>query len=495
MFALLRLLLIHSTKSHISAINFIPYFYNQIFPNDSIMFTKNPLLRLLKFDIILNLVLFITCLILNLGTERHESDWSGLGDPGSYLYQAKFSLFDIHMYFPYKSAPGFSPRAFTTSLFYHFTGGNWNTIVNMQFCIHTISLFFLAYAISLFISKNWVKCLSIISIYLLGSWWNLLGWSTLLLSESLSISFMFLWIATLLILLKKRSTISLIVHLLTMLLFSFTHDNWCYVLPVFYGLLLLFSKISREKFTKIALVCFCSSMLFFGIQQVSIRIGERTELPLTNSIIIRVFPNDEHYKWFVDNGMPEMDTLRKKFSGFDSKNVEKISLLYQFYVSDSMHHVLYKWIKESGQSTYIKFLLTHSSYFFLQEETHEQLNRIFVNDLNYINPPRGYTQYLHPLFPIFSIWGLLIICVGVLILFIREKELIFFIPLCLCFMFFVNIILMYNADAMEDERHFFLTLAQIQLLSFMGLAMLLDNINFVEIARKLRFATLLKKNV
>lgn len=459
------------------------------------MFTTKPLLRVLRLDIILNLVLFITCLILNIGIERHESDWSGLGDPGSYLYQSKFSLLDINMYFPYKSAPGFSPRAFTTSFFYHLAGSNWNTIVNMQFCIHTLSLFILAYAISLFISKNWVRCLLIISIYLLGSWWSLLGWSTLLLSESLSISFMFLWIASFLILLKKRNKISLLVHLLITLFFSFTHDNWCYVLPLYYGSLLIICWNSREKFTKIALVCFCSSIVFFGTQQTSIRIGERTELPLTNSIILRVFPNDEHYKWFVDNGMPEMDTLRKSFSGFDVKNIEKVSLLYQFYVSDSMHHVLYKWLKESGQNTYIKFLITHPSYVFFKEETPEQLDRIFVNDSSYINVPRGYTQYLQPLFPIFTIWGLLIICAGVLILFVRKKHLIFLIPLCLGFIFFVNIILMYNADAMEDERHFFLTQTQIQLLCFIGLALLLDNINFLEIARKHRFATLLKKNV
>jgi hypothetical protein len=436
----------------------------------------------IKFDVLLNVVLLITCLLLNLRLDRFSSDWDRLGDYNDYLFQSSFSIFNPEMYF--RHATAYTPRPFTTPFFYHLAGGNWNTIVNMQLCIHTISLFFLGYAVSLFIGKKWIKYLFIISIYILGSWWNILGWTILLLSESLSVSFLFLWIASFLVLLKKRSTLSLTAHLIITLFFSFTRDNWCYILPIYYGLVLIVSVISREKFVRKALLCFCFSILVFFIQQASIRVGERSKLSLNNSMVIRVFPNDGYYKWFVSHGMPDIDTVRKKLSKIDIKNQKHVDMLYTFSGSDSTHPEYFKWLKEHGQNTYAEFLITHPSYTFLQEETREQLQRIFAYNIWYIHSPRSYSKYTSTIFPLFNVWELLFLTLAVFIFYLRKKQFIFLIPLCLAFIFFVNVFLLYNADALEDERHFYLTQTLIQLLSFFEIALLIDNIDFSKIIKK-----------
>ena len=222
-----------------------------------------------------------------------------------------------------------------------------------------------------------------------------------------------------------------------------------------------------------------TSIVFFFIQQTSVSIGERPILPLTNSILIRVFQKDENYQWFVKNGMPQMDSVKKQFSGFNINNANHFAMIYQFYGTESTYPEFFKWLKNNGQSTYIKFLITHPKYTFLQEETNEQLQRIFAYGLWYIHAPRGYSEYSENIFPMFTIWGWLLVTVGVLILYLRKKQMIFIVPICLGFVFFMNIMLLYNADAMEDERHFFLTQIQIHLLTFFAIALLLDNINFI----------------
>jgi hypothetical protein len=43
--------------------------------------------------------------------------------------------------------------------------------------------------------------------------------------------------------------------------------------------------------------------------------------------------------------------------------------------------------------------------------------------------------------------------------------------------FFANVFLSYNADALEVERHLFITMIAIQLTGFISLALILDHVN------------------
>jgi hypothetical protein len=125
----------------------------------------------------------------------------------------------------------------------------------------------------------------------------------------------------------------------------------------------------------------------------------------------------------------------------------------------------------------MKFLLTHPSYFFLCHETGQELRRIFAYNLWYTPGIRGYSLLTEPVFPLFGILSASLFFVVLIILFFRKRDPILLFPVMLWLIFFANVFLSYNADALEVERHLFITMIAIQLTGFISLALILDHVN------------------
>jgi len=196
----------------------------------------------------LNRILFILILFLNLMIKFNHPAWEGFSDPYDYLRQSKISLADKEFYFPHRVGD-FDPRPFTVPLFYKIAGSDANMIVIMQKFFHTLATWFLTFALLFYIQRKYLRITIVVFIYLFTSWWNILGWTNLLLPESLSITFLFLWIASFLMQYKKKNTWTISLHILITVLFSFTRDSWPYILIIFYTLFYCFSGYKkREKF-------------------------------------------------------------------------------------------------------------------------------------------------------------------------------------------------------------------------------------------------------
>ena len=133
----------------------------------------------------LNAALFCITLVLSLAIPFSKDDWKNLTDPYDYLHQSKISLCDKEFYFPHVTKE-FDPRPFTVPLFYKLCGSNTDVIVQMQKVMLLLSAFFTAAAFMLFMEKNSAKYIAAFTIYFLVSWWNVMGWATLVLSEALS---------------------------------------------------------------------------------------------------------------------------------------------------------------------------------------------------------------------------------------------------------------------------------------------------------------------
>jgi hypothetical protein len=194
-------------------------------------------------------------------------------------------------------------------------------------------------------------------------------------------------------------------------------------------------------------------------------------------MLVRIFPNEKYYQWFEKQGMPDMDTVRKRFSGLDINKNEDLIKVFVFYCTGASHPDFFNWINDKGEKTYVHFLVTHPAYSLLMEENHEQLERIYTTNIGMIHAPRKYSLLTSHIFPLFTVWGWLIATTGALITYFRKKQLINIIPCCIGLIFFVNVFFLYNADKLEVERHLFLTEVIIQLLTFWGLAVILDNIH------------------
>jgi hypothetical protein len=434
----------------------------------------------------LNLILFFVTLYLTLSIPWKPSLWTVYADPYDYLHQSQISLFNREFFFPHKAPPSgrqplnFFPRPFTVPLFYKLAGSNPNVIVQIQKSIHCVTAFFLAFSISLFIKRSVLQCLVTICIYLLMSWWNILGWSILLLSESLSISLMFCWTASFLLLLKRNNTVSLCLHILITILFAFTRDTWPYILVAFYSITLLsFSLLGNGIISKTIGVLALSIALYF-VQHKAAVIGQRQLLPLINTIVVRIIPSAEYTRWFADRGLPSADRLTKEFHNLDLKtDPTAVSKIYNLYV-DSTYADLFNWCNRDGEKTYVKFLVTHPHYTFLFTESAHQRRRIFATDTGfaYARNVRGYSQLAQHIFPLFNLTALIVLLVLLLLLYTKHRQQILLVPVYLAIVFAFNVLLSYNADALEVERHLFITGVMIQFLSIIALALILDNIGF-----------------
>lgn len=429
-------------------------------------------MRIKNLPGVFNFLMFFITLLLNFSINWQPPLCEGLDDPADYLHQSKISLLDKNFYAPHQ-AVHFNPRPFTVPLFYKLCGSNPDVIIQAQKVFHSISTFLLLYALMLFIKRSVVKYLLIISVYLLMSWWNILGWTLLLLSESVSMSLLFCWIATFLIWFKVRSNRWLGVHLLILLLFSFTRDSWPYVIVAFNALTGIWFFFSKDNLFKKSLGILVFSLCIFFVQHQTAKTGNRYELPLLNTIVVRILPNTEHLKWFTERGMPCANELKTDFTGIDVDDTLGQQKIFRLY-NDTAYSRLFDWVLKRGQKTYMQFLITHPSYSLLLEEPSEQKERIFAYDLFYTDEPRGYIQYIPSVFPIFNLTAVLILLFVLLLFYFWQKNPVYIITICLALMVLLNTLLCYNADALEVERHLFITGIMIQLLSFFSLALIGD---------------------
>ena len=164
-----------------------------------------------RFPYIVNLLLLVITLALNLTMQEDPRYWNRFRDVKDYLQQSRQPLLSSDFFMPRY----INSRPFTVPLFYKAAGINPRNIVFMQIILHSLSTCFISYALLLFIRNKAGQYLMMFFIYSLMSWWCILGWTLQLLSESLTVSLLFCWIASFLLFYKKRRPAFLIFHLLS----------------------------------------------------------------------------------------------------------------------------------------------------------------------------------------------------------------------------------------------------------------------------------------
>jgi hypothetical protein len=425
------------------------------------------------YPFILNLFLFLTILSLNLGLQSDPSYWGWCPDVRDYLFQSKQSLLSQDFYIPQQ----INSRPFTVPLFFKIAGSQPERIVRMQQIIHSLSVLFLVYALLLFLRKDVSKYLLMFFIYFLMSWWNILGWTLQLLSESLIISLLFCWIASFLLFYKKRKTYWLSLHVIITVLLSNTRDSWPYLLVAFYLMIVVFFFIWDRFLFKRSLLLLAVSISLLFFQQYAAGIGSRYRLPVANSIIIRVLPDEKYTGWFEKQGMPDVAYLKTTFPHIDAESKEDVSKIYNFYADES-HASFLNWTTNKGKIIYTKFLLTHPAYTLLLNENLSKLNRIlsYKYPLYHYYPldPQGYSVLATKTFPLFHVLWIPFLCLSLIIIFIIKRQLITLFPVLISIMFLFNALLMYNADALEVERHMMLNNIVVQFICFWAIGLILD---------------------
>jgi hypothetical protein len=300
----------------------------------------------------------------------------------------------------------------------------------------------------------------------------------MILSESLSTTFLFLWLASLLFWLNKPGKIKLILHLLITFLFAFTRDTWPITLVAFYGLMTMIFIIGKHQLTRLSLFSLVFSIVILLFQNYSVNYSERVTLSIINSIMTRIVPNPEYLSWFENEGMPQAKELGKNFNGLKIEVRNERKGIYQFY-NNSDYSAFHFWVRNEGQKKYIKFMVEHPEYTFLINEDPIDRKSILATNMSpYSGKVSGYSHLAENCFPVFSWQYLAFVSIILLLIFSFQKRFILAIPALLIIIFLINVITTYNGDSLEKDRHLFLTNVMIQFLSLWTTVMIFDSINY-----------------
>ena len=441
-------------------LGFIFVYINQVFRNR------------LFFNLVLILgVVYFAFQILVI--PKIEPIWEAFNDPSDYLYQSHKDLYSLDFYAP-EPTPFFSPRPFTTSLFYKLAGSDAYKMIMLQKLTYSFCAIIFALIFIFFIRSVILKICTFYLLLFFFSWQNIVGWTDNVLSEPYSNALLFLWLGFFMLFVKYNNWIITILFCSITVLFSFTRDTWPYIISLTIFIITVFdffqnkSHIYKSGFTFL----FCIGLFF--LQAKSSEIGQRHKLPVFNNIVGRVCKSNKYLEWFEKHGMPMAGQIKKDFSNKKVSSENDKHYLYSKY-KDSTYLPLMNWSVKEGKSIYQLFLISHPSYFFLNDQNSQQIERLFCcNFFTYFknnSKPNDFTQTTFPL------WNLPTTLVLVIILFLFSiylKNIFYSIPLLIAFVFFINALISYNADAMEVERHLYLTQIIIQLLNILSFSLLIN---------------------
>jgi hypothetical protein len=180
-------------------------------------------------------------------------------------------------------------------------------------------------------------------------------------------------------------------------------------------------------------------------------VGKRYRIPILNSIVFKILPNEEYLTWFEKKGMPDIDLLKLNYS-----DLENHKMVYNLY-NDKRFTELFNWVNNKGKSVYMEFLITHPGKSLLFHEKSKDLKRIFAFNIGYTGEISGIGKISHRIFPLFSLPLVLVLLAIVIFISYRESSLIWLFPSVLMLVFTANVFMLYNADALEKERHLFIT--------------------------------------
>lgn len=404
-----------------------------------------------------------------------EPIWNSFPDSNDYIAQSKNSLFSLDFYSPPPN-PKFSPRPFTIPLFLKMASSNPFYMVLFQRIFYCLCVLIFILTITVSIINPYLKVLYQFLLMYFFTMWDLVGWSDNVLSEFLSTALMFLWFSAIILFYKKPNRISTVFLIVISLFLSFSRDTWPYVIVMFAIINFIIFKLTKKRAFKLNLIFLIFSVFLFIVQNVTSNIGERYKLPVFNSIVGRVSQNDDYIKWFKKRGMPLTEKTVKDFRGVAVDSQEGRAVIYPKYY-DGSYVELFEWIKKDGKSTYRTFVITHPDYFFMIDQTKEQVQRIFCTDLHkfgyFLWPERFFLNSTN-FFPFFNMWSCLLLIVLLAMLFKRENKIIYLFPIILFILFLFNALLSYNADTLEVERHLYTTQIVLELISFMSIFLLID---------------------
>jgi hypothetical protein len=390
-------------------------------------------------------------------------------------------------------------RSFTLPLLYKYSGVDLNNftlqenlkqVANEQTWISMICWVALGLALTANMRRKWLGPLAFALVLFFSLGLDISLWDPLMLSESISFSMFALLVAAwmFLELLPGRflkhpaSYLYMALVCLISVLYSFARDSNIYFLAAsagFFALMLIIRK-TRPETRKYYLIYAIFIAALFITQNLSFQRGDRWAPHIYDNLARRIVTDPEGLAYFKAAGMPVNEKL------LNTPNLATYEYT-EVFMKDAEMQPLRDWVKANGQSTYLRYILTHPAVSILAPIQH------FGRILNGGNLEYRYARYPYqPVPPLIAgldegvyprrWWELLIMLVLVLIggwLYLTNREGAHpaWLTVLLLVLTIIPLLFIYwNGNPLEIERHAIQLGVQYRLAGWMALILLVDRL-------------------
>ncbi len=285
-------------------------------------------------------VLFLTWVTLRLQPILASAPFETPDTPG-YRLIAERPLSSIHFFV--------GIRPFTVPLLHKLARTN-TMIVVWQSILGLLSWGLLASAAASAVRRSWLRVIACASILAFSLSEPIARWDFLLMSESISLSLLALFVACWLWLSAGWHPRKVLSLLLVAFFWGFTRDTNAYALAMCAALLILITFVRRQQPRYLGLATLL--LVIFMTVNMTADLSGRWVFPFLNVIAGQVLPNTEFTTALALRGMPISPTLLR-FSGQRAYSEE-----YGLYNNPALAGFR-EWLFADGKRAYIHFLLTH----------------------------------------------------------------------------------------------------------------------------------------
>ena len=186
-----------------------------------------------------------------------------------------------------------------------------------------------------------------------------------ILSESIGISLMVIFVAASLWALAEKTTKAVSIWLIAVLLFSMTRPSQLIILFMVtaFALLILVRKRQPRQ------ILLCAALLLSSVWGLTQLRNNRSlsELNFYTVLQERVIENDDRFSWFAQEGMPLSSDARRPATYEDPSNLpgelQDFLKLPVGQLAPSLMRIgdlpLAQWVRDDGWTTYARYLITH----------------------------------------------------------------------------------------------------------------------------------------
>ena len=325
-----------------------------------------------------------------------------------------------------------------------------STVSAFQSAFSILAWFILASSIAYSLT-GFLRSISFGLILVLSLDRHIAGWDVVMLTESVSLSLMVLFISGWIWLLKRWSVGKMIWLSLIAFLWAFSRDTNAWIILFIAGIMSLAVIFfgAKRQFISLVIVFF----VIFVASNLAANLGSRWIFPFQNVLAQRVLTDKEALSFFSNCGMPITPELLR-LAGGNAASEERA-----FY-SDPALEPYRTWLHADGQSCYIRWLLASPVQSLYQPLTDfapliafENVNKFFPQRYEHVLPWYA-ERLLYPKDALLFLWVLIsIIAVIATIQKTWQFNSLWMVFVGLCVLIYPYLFIVWHGDTLGTPRH------------------------------------------